>query len=112
MKQGILHWLYISNDVESHQLVLPKEYQQAMLHMLHDDYGHQGLDCPLALIRARFYWSTMYQDIIDYVTNCHQCHVAKGNYTGPHTQQGFFVANNPQHLLCIDFLKVDQSKDG
>ena len=52
----------------------------------------------------------MYQDITEYVTNCHQCHVTKGHYTGPHTQHGLFVANNPWNLLCIDFLKVDPSK--
>ena len=54
----------------------------------------------------------MYQDVTEYVTNCHQCHVAKGHYTAPHTQQGLLFANNPLDLLCIDFLKVDQSKDG
>ena len=41
-----------------------------------------------------------------------RCHVAKGHYTGPHTQQGSLVANNPLDLLCIDFLKVDPSRDG
>ena len=40
----MLHWVFIANDVESHQLVLPKEYQQAVLHMLHYDYGHQRLN--------------------------------------------------------------------
>ena len=44
MKQGVLHLIFITNDVESHQLVLPKEYHQAVLHMLHGDYGHQELD--------------------------------------------------------------------
>ena len=72
MKQHILYWVYITDDVESHQLVLLKEYQQAMLHMLHDDYGYQGLDHTLALVRERFYWSMMYQDVVtEYVTNCH-----------------------------------------
>ena len=54
----------------------------------------------------------MNQDATEYVTNCHRCHVAKGHYTGPHTQQGLLVANNPLDLLCIDFLKVDPSRDG
>ena len=111
MKQGALHWIYITSDVESHQLVLPKEYHQAMLHMLHDDYSHHGFDCTSALLSERFYWSTMYQDVTEYFTNCHQCHVAKGHYICPHTQLGFLVANNPLDLLCIDFLKVDPSKD-
>ena len=29
----------------------------------------------------------------------------------PHTQQWSLVANNPLSLLCIDFLKVDPSRD-
>ena len=61
--------------------------------MLHDDYGHHGLEQTLALVRERFYWSTMNHDATEFVTNCHQCQVAKGDYTGPHTQQG--------HLLPI-----------
>ena len=28
-----------------------------------------------------------------------------------HTQRGLLVANNPLDLLCIDFLKVDPSRD-
>ena len=102
LKQGAHHQIYIINDVESHQLVLPLKYHEAVLHMLHDDYGHQGLDQTLALVRERFYWSTMNQDITDYVTNCHWCHVTKGHYTNPHTQQGSLVANNLLDLLCID----------
>ena len=79
--------------------------------MLHDDYGHHGLDQTLALLREKFYWNTMNHDVAKYINNCHQCHVAKGHYTGPHTQQGSLVANNPLDLLCIDFLKVDPSRD-
>ena len=92
--------------------MLPLEYHQTVLRMLHDNYGHQGLDRTLALVRERFYWSTMNHDATEYVTNCHRCHVAKGHYTGPHTQPGSLVANNPLDLLCIDFLKVDPSRDG
>ena len=54
----------------------------------------------------------MNHDATGYVTNCHQCHVAKGHYTGLHIQQGSLVANNSLDLLCIDFLKVDPSRDG
>ena len=112
LKQGVLHRIYISNDVESHQLVLLLEYHKTVLRMLHDDYGHQGLDWTLALVREKFYWSMMSHDATEYVTNCHQHHIAKGHYTCPHTQQGFLVANNPLDLFCIDFLKVDPSRDG
>ena len=53
LKQGVLHQIYITNDVESHQLVLPIKYHEAMLRMLQDGYGHQGLDWTLALVRER-----------------------------------------------------------
>ena len=112
LKQGVLHWIYITNDVESYQLVLPQKYHEAVFLMLHDEYGHQGLDQTLTLVRERFYWGTMNQDVTNYATNWHQCHVAKGHYTGLHTQQGSLVANNPLDLLCINFLKVDPSRDG
>ena len=54
----------------------------------------------------------MNHDVTGYVNNCHWCYIAKGHYTGPHTQQGWLVANNPLDLLCIDFLKVVPSRDG
>ena len=112
LKQCVLHCIYISNDVETHQLVLPLEYHETVLRMLHDNYGHQGLALTLALVSERFYWSMMNHDATEYVIYCHWCHVAKGHYTGPHTQQGSLVANNPLDLLCIAFLKVDPSRDG
>ena len=66
----------------------------------------------MALVRERCYWGTMNHDVTDYVTDCHWCHVTKGHYTGPQTQQGLLVTNNPLDLLCIDFMKVDPSGDG
>ena len=54
LKQGVLHQIYITNDVESHHLVLSRIYHEAVLCMLHDDYGNQGLDWTLALVRERF----------------------------------------------------------
>ena len=66
----------------------------------------------MALVREIFYWSTINHDVTEYVTNCHWCHVAKGHYTGSHTQQELLVANNPLDLLCIYFLKVGPLRDG
>ena len=41
-KQGVLHCIYINNNVEYHQMILPLTYQ--VLQMLHDGQGHQGID--------------------------------------------------------------------
>ena len=44
LKDGALHRLYIHNDVEYHQLVLPQRYHKKILQSLHNDLGHQGID--------------------------------------------------------------------
>ena len=53
----------------------------------------------------------MFQDITKYVKECPQCRIAKGDYTEPNTIPGVIIANNPMDLVCIDFTKVDPSKD-
>ena len=45
-----------SNDIQSHKLVLPNIYQHSVLHMLHDDYGHQDLAHTLDLASKGFTW--------------------------------------------------------
>ena len=50
-KQGVLHQLYINNNVEYHQMVLPLKYPAEVLQMLHDSQGHQRIDRTIALCR-------------------------------------------------------------
>ena len=112
LKKGVLHRLYIHNDVEFHQMVLPIKYQAQVLHLLHDGQGHQGIDRTIALCWEQFYWNTMFQDVTKYVKECPQCQIAMGDYTEPNTIPGVIIANNPMDLMCIDFTKVDPLKDG
>ena len=74
LKDRVLHRLYIHNDVEYHQLVLPQRYHKKILQSLHNDLGHQGIDRTLDLLRERVYWPTMTQDASSWVE---QCSVAK-----------------------------------
>ena len=54
----------------------------------------------------------MLHDITNLVKNSKRCQTAKGLYVDPDPSQGSSIANNPMDLLCIDFMKVDPSKDG
>ena len=112
LKKGVLHRLYLHNDVEFHQMVLPIKYQAQVLCLLHDGQGHQGIERTIALYWEQFYWNTMFQDVTKYVKECPHCQIAKGDYTEPNTIPGVIIANNPMDLVCIDFTKVDPSKDG
>ena len=54
LKKGVLRHLYINNDVEYHQMILPIKYQAQVLRLLHDGQGHQGLERTLALCQKDF----------------------------------------------------------
>ena len=112
MKKGVLHWLYINNNVEYYQMVLPIKYQAQMLQLLNDGQGHQGIERTIALCWEWFYWNTIFQDVTKYVKDCPWCQTVKGDYTEPNTILGVIIAHNPMDLMCIDFSKVDPSKDG
>ena len=55
MKRGGLHQLFIHNDVEFHQMVLPLKYQAQVLQLLHAGHGHQGIERTIALCQEQFY---------------------------------------------------------
>ena len=54
----------------------------------------------------------MYVDTNGWLSQCERCHISKGDYTEPKTQQGSLVAQQPLKLLCIDFTKADIAKGG
>ena len=112
LKDGVLHRLYIHNDVEYHQLVLPQRYHKKILQSLHNDLRHQGINRMLDLLRERVYWPTMTQDASSWVEQCRHCQVAKGDYSIPKPKYGHLIAHNPLDLVCLDFTKVDPSKGG
>ena len=107
IKEGVLHRLYIDQDMEFHQLVLPQRYHSRILKAVHDDMGHQALDRTLSLLREHVYWPTMTQDASEWVKGCRRCHISKSDYIEVQPKLGNLIANNPLDLLCIDFTNVD-----
>ena len=112
LKQAVLHHLYINEDMEYHQLVLPQRLQGRVLRSVHNDMGHQGLERMLELLRERVYWPTMANNASQWVSHCTCCQVAQGTYTDPKPKIGQLESNNPLDLLCLDFTKIDPSKTG
>ena len=77
----------------------------------YNEQGHQAVACTLELVQEWFYWSTLLQDVINWVKQCKWCQTAKSPYIDPNPSLGSIIANTPMDLLCIDFMKVDPSKD-
>ena len=112
LKQGVLHCLYLHENLEYHQLVLPQWFHSKVLRSVHDDMGHQGLERTMELLRERVYWPTMAADATKWVAQCTRCQVAQGNYVTPKPKIGHLEYNNPMDLLCLDFMKIDPSRTG
>ncbi len=94
------------------QLVLPANYKQRVLKELHDNMGHQGLDRTMSLIRERFYWPQMHNDVDHYVTK--SCVCLKQKKPGKETRAPLqnIVTTHPLKLVSIDFLHLDKCKGG
>ena len=83
IKKEVLHRLYILNEMEYHQLVLPQRFHRKVLTALHEHMGHQGIDRTLDLLRERVYWPSMVKDAQDWVSKYCHCQIARGDYTQP-----------------------------
>ena len=65
------------------------------MELLHNQQGHQAVECILKLVCERFYWSTFLQDITNWVKNCKWCKTAKGPYIDPDPSQGSILLTIP-----------------
>lgn len=52
---------------ELYQLVLPSQYRKQVLRSAHDDMGHLGIERATDLLRDRFYWPKLANDVEQYV---------------------------------------------
>ena len=66
------------------QLVVPKGLQLQIMQTAHDDVlaGHLGVAKTYEVIRQRFYWYKMFQDIQHYCLSCSDCARKKTPRTG------------------------------
>ena len=64
-------------DRNSMQLCLPKPFRKEALEGCHDNVGHLGLERTLDLLRDRFYWPHLFEDVKQHVGTCRRCQVAK-----------------------------------
>lgn len=113
VEDGIL-WRVIKlpREGEVSQLVLPKEQRSSVLHHLHNDMGHLGVDRVFALVRDRYFWPHMYRDIEKYVTQECGCLMNKKPNRADRPPMVPIVTTQPLELVSIDFLHLEKSKGG
>ena len=59
-----------NHDTLVNQFVLPKTHRWQATLALHDDYGHLGMEKTLGLLKERFFWPKMVEDVQTHIRAC------------------------------------------
>lgn len=94
------------------QLLLPQKLQSEVLHSLHDNHGHQGVERTIDLVRRRYYWPGMNDTIEKYCRACERYMLSKDVHTQPRSFVGHLTASEPSDILAIDFTVLEPSSHG
>ena len=91
--------------------MLPARYIPEVLKSLHSDVGHPGRDRTLSLLRDRFYWTGMPDDVDDWFKRCPRC-IRRKTPANSRAPLVSVVTTQPLELVCVDFLTLETSKGG
>ena len=87
------------------QFVLPKSCWKQSLEACHDNMGHLGIERTTSLLRVRFYWPSMIEDIEHHIKSCSHCLQFK---TQPEKMElNPIIATRPLELVHIDYLTIE-----
>jgi transposase InsO family protein len=106
---GVLHRVTTVDEEEKCQLVLPLEHVPIVLEAMHNDMGHPGRDRTTSLVKDRFYWSGMSQDITTWIEECDRC-IRRKSSTIQRAPLVNITTTSPLELVCMDFLTLEPSK--
>ena len=86
------------------QFILPKPYWKQSLETCHDNMGHLDIE-RTSLLRDRFYWPSMIEDIELHIKSCPCCLRFK---TQPEkAERNPIIATRPLELVHINYLTVE-----
>uniref|UniRef100_A0A8C8DED1 Gypsy retrotransposon integrase-like protein 1 n=1 Tax=Oryzias sinensis TaxID=183150 RepID=A0A8C8DED1_9TELE len=109
LSKGIIYRMRQVGDETCRQLVLPDSLRNMVMHSLHDDMGHLGIDRTLDLVRTRFFWPRMAAHIEEKIKTCSRCVYRK---TPPERAAPLvnISASRPLELVCMDFLSLEPDR--
>ena len=108
---GILYRTSVLNHDHVRQLVLPAHFRDTAFRYLHTDLGHHGRERTTQLMKERFYWPGMIQEITDRIKTCDRC----VKFKTPEKVSADLVnigSFQPLDLVCMDYLSLEKSKGG
>ena len=113
LKDDILYRVRVVNETETYQLVLPERFRAEAMLGLHDHMGHPGIDRTVELVRERYYWPRLYQEVSQKVKTCDRC-IRRKIPPDAHRPVPLvsISTSEPMELVCMDYLGLEPSKGG
>ena len=90
------------------QFVLPKLFRKQVLEACHDEIGQLGIERTTNVLKDRFYWPRMEDDIEEYVKTCPRC--LKFKAIPERAELNIIDVTRPLELVHIDFLTIEVPK--
>ena len=79
------------------------------MEVLHDQFGHLGIDHTTVLATGRFYWPHMTEEIRKYIQSCERCIRFKQRSENAPLKP--LKASHPLELVHMDFLRIGGKED-
>ena len=115
---GILYHLYQPRQKNAQrvrniirQTVIPEALRGEILHAMHGNLNHFGVDRTYATMILRFWWKNCYADTLDYVRKCVVCQKSK-NHVHFHAHLRPIETTETFGTWHMDFLKLSETKEG
>lgn len=103
---GVLYRKRQDHEDITYQLVLPECLRPAVLRNLHDEMGHLGIERTLDLVRTRFFWPKMANDVEHKIKTCGRC-VRRKALPERAAPLLSIKTSRPLELICMDFLSLE-----
>ena len=90
------------------EFIVPKKFRVQVLRACHDDVGHAGIWKCTRLLRKRFYWANINQDMEEHIKKCERCIRFKAKQEIAPLEN--IEASYPMELVHIDYLTIESNK--
>ena len=104
---GLLYQKVFDGQLQGNkfQFILPKLYWKQSMEACHDNMGHLGIERTTSLLKDRFYWPSMIEDVELHIRSCPRCLRFK---TQPEKAElNPIIATRPMELVHIDYLTIE-----
>ena len=92
-------------------VLCPRSLRLAVLERTHNKFGHLGIQATLQLIRERFYWVKLRQEVEHHIESCRVCAETRPRFEKP--EDGTLVTSaQPLERLSLDFIGPKAARSG